>query len=119
MNNEVKLKQGDLCLFNFNPSTGHEFSGKGPAVVVQSDQQIKRSSLVTVIPLTSNLGNCLDDDIVIKSDGKNKLISDSVIKVYDIISFDYQRFINKIGRVDYSILRNIKLYLKKHFDIKY
>lgn len=117
MNNRVKLKQGDLCLFNFNPSTGHEFQGKRPAVVVQSDQQIRRSSLVTVIPLTSNLGNCVDDDIVIKSDDKNKLISDSVIKVYDIISLDYQRFINKIGRVDYRILLNLKQYLKKHFGI--
>ncbi|MDD4271341.1 MAG: type II toxin-antitoxin system PemK/MazF family toxin [Patescibacteria group bacterium] len=117
MNNRVKLKQGDLCLFNLNPSTGHEFNGKRPAVVVQSDRQIRRSSLVTVIPLTSNLGNRVDDDIVIASDDKNKLISDSVIKVYDIISLDYQRFINKIGRVDSDILASIKKYLKKHFEI--
>lgn len=117
MNNEVKLKQGDLCLFNFNPSTGHEFNGKRPAVVIQSDRQIKRSNLVTVIPLTSNLGNCVGDDIIIKRSDNNKLISDSVIKVYNIISFDYQRFINKIGRVDDNILLKIKDYLKKHFGI--
>jgi len=113
----TKLKQGDLCLFNFDPSAGHEFQGKRPAVVIQSDQQILKSNLVTVIPLTSNLNNCHNDDFIIKKNNNNKLYSDSVAKVYNIISFDYQRFINKIGRVDYNILLNLKQYLKKHFDI--
>ncbi len=42
---------------------------------------------------------------------------DSLIKVYNIISFDYSRFINKIGVADKEILNKIKNYLTKHFDL--
>lgn len=117
MNSRVKLRQGDLCLFNFNPSTGHEFQGKRPALVIQSDEQIGRSSLITVIPLTSNINNCLEDDILVKVTSRNRLYSDSVIKVYNIISLDYRRFINKIGVVEGGILDKVKKYLIKHFGL--
>jgi mRNA-degrading endonuclease toxin of MazEF toxin-antitoxin module len=117
MKNKVSLKQGDLCLFNFNPSVGHEYQGKRPGLVIQSDEQLKRSNLVTVMPLTSNLNNCLDDDIIAASDRYNKLISDSIIKVYDIISLDYIRFIKKIGYIDKDVLSKVKKYLKIHFGL--
>jgi len=113
----TNFKQGDLCLFNFDPSIGHEYQGKRPAVVIQSDQQIKKSSLITVMPLTSNTERFIGDDIIIKRDDKNRLYSDSVIRVYNIISFDYQRFINKIGDIDDNSLDKIKKYLKKHFNL--
>lgn len=117
MSNKINLKQGDLCLFNFNPSTGHEYQGKRPALIIQADEQIKKSNLITIIPLTSNLENCLSEDIIIKKDKHNRLISDSVIKVYNIISFDYERFVNKIGRVEDVVMDDVKGYLKKHFGI--
>jgi len=111
------LRQGDLCLFNFNPSVGHEYQGKRPALIIQGNVQISKSNLVTVIPLTSNLDNCLNNDIVVEKDESNRLISDSVIKVHNIISFDYDRFINKIGRIENKALEKVKEYLKLHFDL--
>lgn len=117
MISRVHLRQGDLCLFNFNPSIGHEYQGKRPALVIQANGQIRKSSLVTLVPLTSNLDNRLNDDIVIVKDENNKLISDSVIKVHNIISFDYNRFINKIGRIESGTVDEVKAYLKKHFDL--
>ncbi len=111
------IKQGELYLVNFNPSAGHEFQGKRPALVIESDVQIKKTNLISIIPLTSNIGNKISDDIFISKDNNNKLISDSIIKVYYICSFDYYRFINKIGKVDEEILEKIKIYLKKHFDL--
>jgi mRNA-degrading endonuclease toxin of MazEF toxin-antitoxin module len=117
MISRVHLRQGDLCLFNFNPSIGHEYQGKRPALVIQANEQIRKSSLVTVVPLTSNLDNRLNDDIVIAKDEDNRLISDSVIKVHNIISFDYNRFINRIGRIENSTMDGVKKYLKKHFNL--
>ncbi len=57
------------------------------------------------------------DDILITKDEQNLLDQDSLIKVYDIMSFDPQRFFHKIGEVGDGILVNIKFYLKKHFGI--
>jgi mRNA interferase MazF len=112
-----EIKCGELFLVDFNPSSGHEYQGKRPALVVESDSQIKRSNLVTILPLTSNLDNKTDDDIFIKIDKDNHLKFDSIIKVYNIVSFDRLRFINKIGKINQATLKEVKDYLLKHFDL--
>ena len=117
MNSKINVKQGDLYLINFNPSVGHEYQGKRPAIIIQANIQIRKSNLITVMPLTSNIENCLNDDIIVRKNRINRLISDSVIKVYNIISFDYKRLINKIGVADEVILNQVKDYLKKHFGV--
>ena len=111
------LKFGDIVWTGFDPSVGHEFQDKRPAVVIQSDAQLQASNLVTVIPLTSKIGNRMPDDIMITPDAQNNLRSDSIAKVYSISSFDYQRFDKKIGEIDTTTVSAIKDYLKKHFDL--
>ncbi len=117
MKNKTGIYQGEIYLINFNPSVGREYQGKRPALVIESSRQIKKSNLITVAPLTSNLNNKTLDDIIIKRDGQNRLITDSVIKVYDIYSFDYSRLINRIGTASDGIIKQVKKYLRKHFDI--
>lgn len=111
------LEFGDVIWTNFDPHVGHEFQDKRPAIVVQSNEQLKKSNLVTIIPLTSNTGNTISDDIVIIADSDNNLRTDSVAKVYCIASFDYLRFDKKIGKINADISIAIKSYLKKHFDL--
>lgn len=111
------INHGDLFLVDFNPSVGHEYQGQRPALVVETNRQIKKSNLITVLPLTSNLDNRKEGDIFVKADANNRLKFDSIIKVYNIVSFDCSRFINKIGKIDDKIVIKIKQYLRKHFDI--
>lgn len=111
------LKFGDIVIANFEPSTGHEYQKIRPAVVIQSNDQIKKSNLVTIIPLTTNLGGCTDDDILITADQTNNLVGDSVAKVHCITSFDYSRFEKKIGAIDERSKKAIKEYIKIHFEI--
>jgi len=112
-----EIKFGDIFLTDFDPSLGHEFQSKRPAIIIQSDKKLAISNLVTVMPLTANKGNKMVDDIDITSDPNNCLPLDSIIKVYDIISFDYSRFIKKIGVANDDVMNKIKMYLKKHFGI--
>lgn len=111
------LDFGDIVWVEFNPSVGHEFQDKRPAIVIQSREQLKKANLVTVIPLTSKTSNVMGDDIIIPADLINNLRIDSVAKVYCIVSFDYSRFVKKIGKIDAKYATAIKDYLKKHFDI--
>mgnify|MGYP001619429453 FL=1 len=111
------LESGDVVWVEFNPSVGHEFQNKRPAIVIQSNEQLRKSKLVTVIPLTSNTGNAISDDIMVAMDSDNNLRTDSVAKVYCITSFDYSRFDKKIGKINASTLTTIKTYLKKHFNL--
>ena len=111
------LEFGDIVWAEFDPSIGHEYQNKRPAIVVQSNEQLKKSNLVTVIPLTAQAVNFIGDDLLIIADKINRLRTDSVAKVYCITSFDYSRFSKKIGRIDNDSMIAIKRYLKKHFSI--
>jgi len=117
MNCQDNIKTGQLYLVNFDPSIGHEFQGKRPAVVIQANNFIKKSNLITILPLTSNLNNKLPADILLKKDHENKLFNDSIIKVFYICSFDHSRFISSIGKVNNDNILKIKKYLKKHFEL--
>lgn len=111
------LEFGDVVWVEFDPSVGHEFQNKRPAIVIQSSEQLRKSNLVTVIPLTSNTQNLTRDDILIPADSENNLKTDSVVKVYCVTSFDYSRFIKKIGKISADKALLIKSYLRKHFDL--
>ncbi len=108
---------GDAVWVEFDPSVGHEYQSKRPAIVVQSDKQLKKTNLVTIIPLTSQKNNHMPDDILVEACKENNLMCNSIAKVYCIMSFDYSRFEKVIGKINEKIAIKIKDYLRKHFNL--
>lgn len=100
----------------FTPSVGHEFQGKRPAVVIQSNQSLKKTNLATVMPLTSQIAKPHSSDIFVKANETNKLYGDSLVKVHNIESFDQSRFTKRIGMMDADIMEKIRKYLAEHFE---
>lgn len=86
------VAHGDIWFVEFEPSIGHEFNGRRPAVVIQSDLQLAKSNLITVAALTSRVDKNHGDDVLIAKNATNGLFCDSLIKVHNIESFDYCRF---------------------------
>lgn len=111
------MKQGELWLVQFLNSVGHEFKRARPALIIESDSKISKSSVFTILPLTSNMNNKLRDDILVIKDSQNKLFCDSILKVHQIQSFDSARFIKRIGIVKKDILEQVRDYLRSHFDL--
>lgn len=112
------MKQGEIWFVKFSDDgVGHEYQKDRPALIIQSDKQIFKTNVFTVLPITSNIDRCRDEDIMILKDDDNRLRTDSVIKVHHIQTFDSSRFLKKIGRVNENILLEVKDYLKIHFDI--
>ena len=113
------MKQGEIWWVCFDPSVGHEFKKKRPAVIITSNKIIKQLNLTTVLPITSNKENCTVNDVKIKKDGNNHLFCDSIIKVSHISTFNKSkgRFLKKIGEVDDKMMKEIKEYLNIHFDL--
>ena len=111
------MKQGELWLVQFLNSVGREFKGARPALIIESDLQISKSNVFTIMPLTSNTNNKISGDILIIKDSQNKLFCDSILKVHQIQSFDRARFIKRIGIVKKDVLDKVKNYLKSHFDL--
>ena len=112
-----EIRFGDVVWVEFDPSVGHEYQSKRPAIVVQSDEQLKKTNLVTIIPLTSQKDNRMSDDILVEARKENNLMTDSVAKVYCVTSFDYARFEKVIGKINEEMKMKIKDYLRKHFGI--
>jgi len=110
------MKYGEIWTVVFTGSVGHEFAKDRPALIIESDNQLKIDNVITIMPLTSKNKNFCDDIIIAKSD-LNNLYCDSVLKVHHIQSFDRSRFIRKIGVVENEVMDKIKQYLKKHFGI--
>jgi mRNA-degrading endonuclease toxin of MazEF toxin-antitoxin module len=112
------MKQGDIFLIDFGLySVGHEYQKRRPGVIIESDEALIKTSLITVIPLTSKLKNIKNGDIIVRKNKQNFLAGDSLLKVENIMSFDPGRFLYKIGEVDQLILGQIKRYLVKHFGL--
>jgi mRNA interferase MazF len=112
-----EIKYGDILWVEFDPSVGHEFQDKRPALVIQTNKQLLKSNLITFVPFTTNIKNKMSDDIFIEPDNDNNLRSSSIIKVYDIVSFDFQRVHGKIGKASENIMLEMKEYLKIHFGL--
>lgn len=111
------MKFGDIYLVNFDPSTGHEYQSKRPALIIQTDEQLCQSNMVTIMPLTSKTNNSHGDDIELVADSGNRLYRNSLIKVHHINSFDRTRFLYQIGHADESTMGKVGEYLKKHFGV--
>ncbi len=111
------MLQGDIYYVEFDKGIGHEYIGKRPSLVIQSDENLGKTDVVTVIAMTSNVENCYFNDVLLVRNETNRLNSDSVVKMNHIYSIDRSRFINKIDAVDKEILTKIKNALKKHCSL--
>ena len=71
---------GQIWLVNFDPSFGHEYKKVRPALIIQNNEYIESSDLLTVIPISSQLTNQTELDILLRKDAKNRLMTDSLLK---------------------------------------
>lgn len=109
------FKRGQIWLVNFDPSFGHEYKKVRPALIVQNDEYIDMSSLLTVIPISSQIEKQTHLDVLLEKDVENRLIKDSLVKIKQVSSFDKRRLIKYIGVVHSEIMqkidKNLRLYL--------
>ena len=110
------MKYGEIWIVAYNDSMGHEYQKDRPSLIIESGVQLDVTNVITIIPCTSK-DNLHKDDIIIVKTSNNNLLYDSVLKVHHIQSFDKTRFLNKLGEADKEILEQVKIYLKKHFDL--
>ena len=100
-------KQGQIWLVNFDPSFGHEYQKTRPALIIEADVYLPLGSLITVVPISSQVSKSNLLDVMLPKDVANRLISDSLIKTRQISSFDQRRFIKLIGVCNPSVLQNV------------
>lgn len=101
-----------IWLVNFDPSFGHEYQKIRPALIIQHEDYIASGNLLTVIPISSQIVNPSELDILITANSRNRLMKNSLLKTKQISSFDKKRFIKLIGRADSEIMAKMNSHLQ-------
>lgn len=115
----MKLQHGHVYFVEFDPSSGYEFKKMRPAVIISSDDLIKRSNLISCVPFTGNTYNVVvTDDVLVKKDANNNLFADSILKAQHISTFDKNRVRKYVGVLDSSTLKNLKNLIIRNFDLQ-
>ena len=102
-----EFQRSQIWLVNFNPSFGHEYKKVRPALMIQHNKYLTSSSLLTVIPISSQITNPTELDIILKKDSQNRLMKDSLLKTKQITSFDKRRFIKLIGTINKKMIEKV------------
>ncbi len=69
-----------IWLVNFEPSFGHEYQKIRPALIIQHEDYIASGNLLTVIPISSQIVNPSELDILITANSLNRLMKNSLLK---------------------------------------
>ena len=104
------MKKGEIWILNLPFSDGREQSGIRPGLVI-GDTKVE---MIITIPLTSNIQALkFPNTVEIKKSQKNGLDKDSIALMFQIQSLDRKRFVNKIGELEDSKLKEVDGILKK------
>lgn len=111
------FRRGQIWLVNFDPSFGHEYKKVRPALIIQNNKYVESGGLLTVIPISSQITKQSELDILLRKDSQNRLMTDSLLKIKQISSFDKRRFIKLVGTVNEEAMGrtmdNISIFLKE------
>jgi len=112
-----KIKCGDIYWLEEKNAAGHQYYKKRPHLIVDSDEYISVSKMVCVVPLTSKMSNFNKYDYKIIKNFSNNLKVDSLAKLDHIYTYDKERFIHCVGRIEHTLMKKIHFNLRKHFNL--
>jgi len=103
------MTRGELWWADFGIPFGSEPGYKRPVIIIQNDF-FNRSNINTtiVIPLTTNMILADAPGNIILTKKESKLKKDSVITISQIEVIDRQRLVEKITKMDKTILEKIE-----------
>jgi len=111
------FQQGQIWIINFDPSFGHEYKKVRPGLIVQSNEYMQYGSLLTIIPISSRIEKKAELDVFLPRTINNRLMKNSLIKTWQISSFDEKRFIKFVGNCEDNVLQLVKDMLKRYLSL--
>ena len=115
------MRRGDIHLVDFEPALGAEVDKERPAVIVSNDvgnavaDRLGRG-VVTVVPLTSNIGRVLPFQVLLAA-SRTGLRKDTNAQAEQIRSVAVERVGERIGLVPYALLSKLEEAIRIHLDL--
>jgi len=99
---------GDIHWIELPATTGHEQSGRRPAVIVQDEAAARILPVVLAIPLTTATSTLrFPGTVQIQPDSENGLSQPSIALVLQLRAVDRRRIGGRIGAVSSGVLAEI------------
>jgi mRNA interferase MazF len=109
------MRRGEVYWGNFDPTVGSEIQKTRPCLIVSNDIANLHSSVVTVLPLTSQkLDRIYPFEVAVLNNSKMK---NSKIKANQIRTFDKARIGAKITDLSGSVMANVDKAILLHLGI--
>ena len=101
------IKQYDVFLISLDPTVGCEISKSRPCIIISPDEMNKHISTVIIAPMISQ-SHAYPTHVHVKFEGKQVWV------VLDQLStVDKRRLVKQLGRIDKTIIANIKSVIKE------
>ncbi|MCY7367270.1 MAG: type II toxin-antitoxin system PemK/MazF family toxin [Chamaesiphon sp.] len=109
---------GSIWLVNFDPSIGTEIRKTRPAMII-SGTLFNQRRKVTVLPITSSRPDrrMLPIVVEIDPDQTNGLNTDSFIICVDPMTFDKQRLVKQLGRLNVEKIHQVQSILRSYLEL--
>ena len=112
----MNIKRLDIWLAALDPTIGSEIQKTRPVLIVSNDHNNRFNSVVSILPITSNITIVSDFEVFI-SQNIGHLPKDLKAKADQIRTVDKRRLIKKIGKLPASFTVKVEQALKVHLDL--
>lgn len=103
----MDIKQYEVYLINLDPTIGYEIKKSRPCTVISPNEMNKNIQTVIIAPMTTKSHN-YPSRVECKFDNKN-----AWIVLDQIRTVDKSRLVKKLGKLDNSIINDIKKTIKE------
>lgn len=109
------MKRGDIYFANLDPTVGSEIQKKRPVLIVSNNASNKRNSIVTILPITSNVSKVYTFEVFLPAN-MSGLKKDSKIQCHQIRTISKLRMTSLAfaGEVDENIMEQVQTALELH-----
>lgn len=112
----MNIKKGQIFLAALDPAVGSEIQKTRPVIIVSNNINNKYNSVVTIVPITSNVTKIFPFEVFIKK-GVAGLPKDSKGKADQIRTLDITRLIKELGTLPVDIVSQLDAAIKIHLAL--
>ncbi len=115
------MRRGEIRLVDLEPALGSEANKRRPAILVSNDAsnaaaENKGRGVVTVVPLTSNIGRVLPFQVLV-GDAETGLQRPSKAQAEQVRAVATERVGDVVGRLPRQVLLQVDDALRLHLDL--
>lgn len=112
------MRKGDIYFATLDPTVGSEVKKTRPVLIISNDLSNQFSSLLTIIPLTSQIKKLYPGEVLL-AQAETSLSKDSKAQCNQIRAISKMRIqsATPVGRVSECVMRRIHMAIQLHLDI--